>query len=66
MVILTVLILLAAEARVDERDSFGWTALQKAIVTKGHADLFVRVFLAAGAQVDEKDNFGWTALHKAV
>jgi hypothetical protein len=59
----TIRVLLAAGARVDDKDGSGWTPLFNAAL-KGDLEI-VEALLSAGADVNARSSNGWTALKEA-
>jgi ankyrin repeat protein len=59
----TVRVLLAAGARVDDKDGSDWTPLFNAAL-KGDLEI-IEALLSAGADVNARSSNGWTALKEA-
>jgi hypothetical protein len=59
----TIRVLLAAGARVDDRDGSGWTPLFNAALN-GDPEI-VEALLSAGADVNARSSNGWTSLKEA-
>ena len=55
---------LARGEDVNDKDSYGWTALMFAVSRK-HNSIVKLLLDQPGVKINEKDNYGATALHKA-